>query len=326
MTILGQDWPDKPIVLLDEGVIYVEPELTVEDLRYEQLIATIAAMREALLSMPPPVVNVSEPDLSAVVMAVQDLRPGASAEDIGEAIVARLGGQNDPAPSDVLAKLVKALEKLDFRLKGIGTGSGGGGSSYAGSLDVSDRAQRQVGIVTVSNSTIGSDVSDRAGRLVGHVTVDTAPLPLGYLKAAAGILMGATSGFVTALATGANIAALVNPAASGKNLVLYAVYKGALQNGTMARTRGATISGGALVTATNRGGAATGTVGRFYSGSTAITATGGVIDKQNVVGVNADNRTLEDGSVILRPGDSLLWNYVPTTTSTATIEVVWWDE
>ena len=147
MTILGEGWYTPPVDVEDATV----RELAVADLRYEHLMATVDALRTALLEMPAPVVNVSEPDLSAVVNAVNGLRPGATAEEIGEAIVARLGGDNRPEIEPVLAKLVKSLDTLDFRMKGMG---GGGGTPFTGSLDVSDRAERQLGRVNLTGTAI----------------------------------------------------------------------------------------------------------------------------------------------------------------------------
>lgn len=152
MTILGEGWYTPPVDVEDA----TERELDVADLRYEHLMATVDALRTALLEMPAPVVNVSEPDLSAVVNAVNGLRPGATAEEIGEAIVARLGGDNRPEIEPVLAKLVKSLDTLDFRLKGLG--SGGGGTAFSGSLDVSDRAERQLGRVNLTGTAITASI------------------------------------------------------------------------------------------------------------------------------------------------------------------------
>lgn len=123
--ILGHEVQWHPVVVEDD----TEREVSLDDLRYEHLMATVDALRTALIEMPAPVVNVSEPDLSAVVNAVNGLRPGATAEEIGEAIVTRLGGVERPQVDETLAKLTEALERLDFRLKGIGSSSGGGGVS-----------------------------------------------------------------------------------------------------------------------------------------------------------------------------------------------------
>lgn len=117
MTILGSGWLTPAIE--DD----TQRQADVTDLRYEQLLATVDALRTALLQMPTPVVNVSEPDLSAVVNAVNSLRPGATADEIGEAIVSRLGGGEGSQIEPVLAKLTTALETLDFRMKGMGAGN-----------------------------------------------------------------------------------------------------------------------------------------------------------------------------------------------------------
>lgn len=158
MTILGEGWYSPPPVEVE-----VESDLTVESLQYEQLMATVNALREALLTMPAPQVTVDAPDLAEIVNAVNGLRPSATADEIGEAIVARLSGDERGNIEPVLIKLTKALETLDFRLKGIGNVGGGGGSA-PGSTDVSDRSERQLGRVTatVQNSlTLSRTLTER---------------------------------------------------------------------------------------------------------------------------------------------------------------------
>lgn len=165
MTILGAGWP-MPTPRVDEDT---QRRIDVDDLRYEQLLATVGALRTALLHMPTPVVNVSEPDLSAVVNAVNGLRPGATADEIGEAIVSRLGGGEGPQIEPVLARLTTALETLDFRMKGLGSGNSISGPLLPPALSsapVSDTGQAALPVRIISQLGAGSG---------GSVTVSNFP-------------------------------------------------------------------------------------------------------------------------------------------------------
>lgn len=150
MTIrLGEGWLDRvvpPAVLIEDET---KRQVELDDLRQEQLLVALAALREALLELPPPVVHVDAPDLSAIVQAVTGLKPGADAQDIAAAVVAQISGQQDKQSLDVvLAKLVDKLEDLDFRMKGIGRQGGSGG----GISDLTDRPLRQLGIVSTTEA------------------------------------------------------------------------------------------------------------------------------------------------------------------------------
>jgi hypothetical protein len=83
------------------------------------------------LTLPPPEVNVTAPppDLADIVTAVTSLKPGPSAEDIARALAGVLAPTLRPdGGSDVLGEVARALEKLDFRLQGVGAQAYGGGS------------------------------------------------------------------------------------------------------------------------------------------------------------------------------------------------------
>lgn len=120
-------------------------QLEADDVLTDQLMAILAAieaLREAVMAMPPPVVNlpapaeipapvihVDPPDLADVVNAVVGIQPGATAAEIAAAladVVAPVQTSEDTAAP--LRQVAEALEKLDFRLKGMGTQAYGGGS------------------------------------------------------------------------------------------------------------------------------------------------------------------------------------------------------
>lgn len=103
--------------------------LSVEDWLQSIWQALRRLERKELSPFPAPVITVDPPDLTDIVTAVTSLHPGPTAEEIAEAIARVLTGPvATPAPDGVLAELVTALEKLDFRLQGVGTQAYGGGS------------------------------------------------------------------------------------------------------------------------------------------------------------------------------------------------------
>lgn len=108
-----------------------------EPLTAEQLLQSIwMALRriEDNMALPPaplelPPISIAPPDLADVVNAVTALKPGPTAEEIAAAIAATLRpGTGTPDGSAALESVAAALEKLDFRLKGMGTQAYGGGS------------------------------------------------------------------------------------------------------------------------------------------------------------------------------------------------------
>lgn len=116
----------------------------VEDLRDVDLLRSIwVALRRiesalaaglSLPELPIPLVTVSPPeiDLAEIVTAVSGLKPGPTAEEIALAIASVLSppllGAASEDGAEALAAVARALEKLDFRLKGMGTQAYGGGS------------------------------------------------------------------------------------------------------------------------------------------------------------------------------------------------------
>lgn len=153
----------------------------------EQIYQAILELRAALAGLPAPVVNIPDfpslptpvvhvepPDLSAIVTAVTGLKPGADAEDIARAIAGVIA-PNQPASesgAEALSSVAAALEKLDFRLKGLGTQAYGGGS-------VSLLPNQQVGIsnwadmpeVEVTASTSGTGTSANVASSATSVTL-----------------------------------------------------------------------------------------------------------------------------------------------------------
>lgn len=109
------------------------------ELTQEQWLQSVwAALRriEDNLALPPaplelPEIRIDPPDLSAIVTAVTSLNgTGPSADEIARAIAAVIAPHPEATPggAEALDAVARALEKLDFRLKGMGTQAYGGGS------------------------------------------------------------------------------------------------------------------------------------------------------------------------------------------------------
>lgn len=129
------------------------PQPDPNDLRIELVLEALESLRSSLNMLPAPQVTIDAPDLSAIVNAVNGLRPGVvDPDEIGRAVAnALIPMRPDAANVDWQERLVTALEKLDYRMKGIGSG----------------------GTVAPANP----DVADRPARLLGHVQVDNFPPP-----------------------------------------------------------------------------------------------------------------------------------------------------
>jgi hypothetical protein len=116
--------------------------------RLAEVVQAVRELRDALTSLPAPAVLVPEPDLSAVVNAVNGLRPGVGAAEIAEAI--RQALHVPPRPGDTLvaeslAKITKLLEDDRARRAMAAQSSFG---AQAGSFSFTNDPARQVGVVT----------------------------------------------------------------------------------------------------------------------------------------------------------------------------------
>lgn len=129
--------PDPAISLLEEirGVLVDLPR-------------AIDAMTHHALPQPRPYLHVEEPDLSAIVTAVNGLKPQANPAEISREIVKQLNPMVQTDQSYMVEAMEKLIEKIDFRLQGVGRAFGASGPS---------------------------NISDNPERLLGHVTVDSIP-------------------------------------------------------------------------------------------------------------------------------------------------------
>lgn len=111
-----------------------------DQLTSEQFLQSIWAVLRRIednMALPPaplelPAINIAPPDLADVVTAVTSLKPGPTAEEIARAIADVIGPPTAASPdgTDALGQVARALEGLDFRLKGMGVQAYGGGSVH----------------------------------------------------------------------------------------------------------------------------------------------------------------------------------------------------
>lgn len=149
-----------------------------QTLRLASIEALLRDLAGSLTALPAPQVHV-EPidlgDLTRAVQAVTELRPGATAEDIAEALAARLAPQRaESADSAVLVELRKTLERLDFRMKGLGGPAFGSAMS-----DISSRPERQLGVVASITNPVQTVQVETEQRLDYDSRTDGNPVYVG---------------------------------------------------------------------------------------------------------------------------------------------------
>lgn len=175
MTSLGAgiDW-DRPVVRdpepsIEERVAHaVAAQLPVMAATLARSISDTLAENLPRNEQPPPL------DLAEVVQAVQGLKGPATAEDIAEAITARLSPPAEPQSLEPLVAEIRALtEKMDWRMQGVafGGGSGGGG----GTLALSSDPDRQLGVVSVTGNVATTPALPRQKKRIEFIPSSAAP-------------------------------------------------------------------------------------------------------------------------------------------------------
>lgn len=127
---------------------------------FGEVLLALEELRAAIENLQiQPLIVTDPPDLSDIVNAVNGLKPGASADEIAQAIADKL---RFPEPVDNTGSVVEAInaltDKLDWRFQSLGRSFGGGTT-----------AKVTVDQLTIEN--VNSDVTDREAREVGRVTV-----------------------------------------------------------------------------------------------------------------------------------------------------------
>lgn len=129
-------------------------------------IVAAAATNQPAIEPVRPIVQVAEPDLSAIVTAVNGLKPGATAAEIGREIAKQINPQPITENSALLEAFRELADKIDFRMQGVGRAFGSSGPS-----NIADNAQRQLGIVSITGPLPQLPLS--ANPLTGQTTIAT---------------------------------------------------------------------------------------------------------------------------------------------------------
>ena len=151
-------------------------EADVAALRLELVLEALEGLRDSLTNLPRPEVFIDAPDLSAIVTAVNGLKPGADADEIAAAVVRQIAPMSAPATPDALyPELIDVLKKLDFRMKGSGTT----GTTFNGRFDSNGAL-----IVSSSGSAVDTSLLAKEATLASLKTAATNSNATGTLTAA----------------------------------------------------------------------------------------------------------------------------------------------
>lgn len=169
---LGSGWAPKVEVALPEP-IYTPPDPTL------MVLEAVALLREGLANLPVPVVHVEPQDLTDIVTAVAGLHgpTGPSASDIAAAVREALAPSLEREEPETARKMLEALERLDFRMKGQGMSGVGGTVATISSISDVVRTSPEPGYVwPVSGTVATSGLTDAELRAAAvPVSLATAP-------------------------------------------------------------------------------------------------------------------------------------------------------
>jgi hypothetical protein len=196
MTVsLGSSWIARELPPSD-AVLERDP-MTAALLNLQDLLEQLIMREQTPIRVEAPPIDLSSLTSTLATFAPPDA--AAIARAISDAIVLP---QPEPQDTTALEALLAAMEKLDFRMRG----TGGGGSL---SPDITDRASRQLGIVsTVSAGTFGytAGVSGTeiltGGKRVQNLSVHCTSAGSLTINGGAAIPIPANSQFSTVFADG----------------------------------------------------------------------------------------------------------------------------
>lgn len=148
----GIDWSHPVVALPEPVVVVVEPDpAMVAATRIEMAVVSLI---EAVRAIPRPEIVVDIPELAQMVNAVQGLKGPATAEEIAEALARKLTPAPPTADTGIVEAIRELVEKVDFRLKGIGTQAyGGGGMSVESLATAVNQGLTSYGAATGSGGT-----------------------------------------------------------------------------------------------------------------------------------------------------------------------------
>lgn len=129
-------------------------------------------------------------------------------------------------------------------------------------------------------------------------------------------------------AAGGPVAYFRNPSGSAVDVYIESISRGSNTAGRIERFRNPAVSAvTTAVTSINRGGAGNTASGQLFVPANFTLTDNGTPSNLSYIGANANEVTTENGSIILRPGQSLLFRYDPDGggTAKASVGVVWWE-
>lgn len=142
------DWT-RPLVPV---TVEYEPEPDPSLVVLAKVLDALEGLREALGGLPAPTVHVAPPNMDALLAALANGTPPPSADEIAEAMAARIHQPVDNGPA--LAETVReAVEKLGKQLQFPVSRPAAGG----GSVSLASDPNRQVGIVSWASPTQSGD-------------------------------------------------------------------------------------------------------------------------------------------------------------------------
>lgn len=136
-----------------------------------------------------------------------------------------------------------------------------------------------------------------------------------------------TTGAVSVGTSGGTYAAFLNPSNSGIDCYIARTVVGTNRAGRIERYRNPTILPvGSSQAILNRGGGTNTAKSQLYAGS-AANVSGGTMSKVLFLPATSTDSSLENGAIILKPGQSYSFWFIPDTNQSAlaTIELVWWE-
>lgn len=175
-------------------------------------------------------------------------------------------------------------------------------------------------------------VGSGAAVMFPNVFLDVRALEQFYASPAGGrVMFGSGTDAITTSNLAGQIALLENPAASTIDIYVWRLAVAAGSAATiMRRYKNPTISARtAPGTIENRGGGTNAGQGRFYSAAGFSTTANGALVKTLQIAAGGTDTSDENGSIVLRPGNALLFTAATTggvgAAGTASVECVWWE-
>lgn len=155
---------------------------------------------------------------------------------------------------------------------------------------------------------------------------------LQYFASLAGgrVAFGIPSNSIAIDATGEQrLAALVNPAGSGKDIYIDSVEFGSSLNSILRQYAGTALGGlGASILANNLGGGSPASVGRLYAGASFV-RTGGTVSRAGHIASYQQHQTDLKGGTVIRPGQNIVWTIQNASGGisgfTASIYLEYWE-